>query len=188
MSFFKKITGLFSKKKDSGALIDQSIREHNQFIRRIEIDGKILSQIDQDALKIRPYLLWNGFIDIVALEELNELTIIQRPAALVFAYESEMQNGGHYQYFINRGLSQLRATIKALEELGASEQAEILRAAGEEARKHELAPETTEEFVAGALEGPFDSMDTRYYKCKPDLSIILEEYLKLYQAEFIIIK
>jgi hypothetical protein len=42
------------------------------------------------------------------------LSAEQRPAHLVFWYESEVQNGGHFQYFENRGTEHLAATIEAL--------------------------------------------------------------------------
>ena len=48
-----------------------------------------------------PYLVWNAFVDIVALTPYERLHPRQRPAHLVFWYNAEVQNGGHYQYFEN---------------------------------------------------------------------------------------
>ena len=55
-------------------------------------------------------------------EPLPDLTPEQRRAHLVFWYESEMQNGGHLQYFENRGAEHLEETVYALGLLGAKGQ------------------------------------------------------------------
>jgi hypothetical protein len=47
----------------------------------------------------------------------------QRPAHLVFWYESEVQNGGHFQYFTNRSDHHIEETIQSLNALGAHDHA-----------------------------------------------------------------
>jgi hypothetical protein len=39
---------------------------------------------------------WNGFVDLCAIEKLEDLTPIQRRAVLVFWYMAEVINGGHF--------------------------------------------------------------------------------------------
>jgi len=48
----------------------------------------------------------------------------------LFWYESEVQNGGHLQYFENCGTERLAETIAALGSLGAPCHQEVLREAG----------------------------------------------------------
>jgi hypothetical protein len=50
-----------------------------------------------------PYRVWNAYVDLLAVEDHRDLVPEQRAAYLVFWYESEVQNGGHLQYFENRG-------------------------------------------------------------------------------------
>src|SRR5215471_6272002 len=78
-----------------------------------------------------PRLLWNEFVRFLAASTPDELDRHQRPAHLAFWYESEVQNGGHQQYFWNRPVGLIDETIRALDSLGASAQAAILRLAGE---------------------------------------------------------
>ena len=48
-----------------------------------------------------PGLVWNAFVELVALTKSQDLSEEQRPAHLVFWYDSEVYNGGHLQYFEN---------------------------------------------------------------------------------------
>ena len=77
------------------------------------------------------YCVWNAFVDLLAMEEYRDLTPVQRAAHLVFWYEHEVQNGGHLQFFENRGTEHLGETIDALGLLRAVSQQQILRDAGE---------------------------------------------------------
>jgi hypothetical protein len=125
-----------------------------------------------------PYLLWNAFVNLIALEPLDELDEIQRPAALVFSYESEVQNGGHLQYFENCGSDLLQKTIDALSKLGARKQRHLLESAGRLWCSRMRAPiRTTEGYVVTALEDEFQRHDSEFHKCTPTLQACLEEYL-----------
>ena len=55
--------------------------------------------VEAGAAGREPHLIWNAFIDLIAIEDYGDLSPIQRKAHLVFWYESEVQNGGHGQYF-----------------------------------------------------------------------------------------
>src|SRR5436190_988452 len=82
-------------------------------------------------VQAEPFLVWNAFMNLLAMEQYSELAPEQRPAHLVFWYEHEVQNGGHLQYFENQGTQQLVETIEALKLLGASCQQHVLCEAGE---------------------------------------------------------
>src|SRR5437899_9848444 len=120
-------------------------------------------RLTKQEVDAQPFRVWNAYVDLLAMEDYRDLAEEQRPAHLVFWYESEVQNGGHLQYFENRGTKYLGETIEALGVLGADGHQAILR----EAADLFLGPErpriqTTEAYSAVALEGEFDSLDLRF--------------------------
>ena len=68
-------------------------------------------------------------IDLLAFSEESELTDEQIPAWHAFWYESEVQNGGHMQYFLNRGTDEASRAVDSLRRLGANEFADTLSGA-----------------------------------------------------------
>ena len=58
--------------------------------------------------------IWNAFVNLLSLSDPDELSVVQRQAQLVFWYESEVQNGGYLQYFLNRGTVEAMDAIAAL--------------------------------------------------------------------------
>jgi hypothetical protein len=146
---------------------------------------RILSKRDVDE---EPFQVWNAFIDLLAMEDYQDLTPEQRAAQLVFWYESEVQNGGHLQFFENRGTQQLDETIEALGLLGATCQQTVLREASEAwLSRSRPGIETVEKFCATALEGEFKEFDSRFHKCAPPLCTKLEEYLNNRRSSFVVI-
>ncbi len=139
-------------------------------------------------IEANPYSVWNAFVDLLAMEDYNDLSVEQRPAHLIFWYESEVQNGGHFQYFENRGTEHLTETIEALGLLGAACQQQILQEAGEIwfARSRPRI-QTAKEFCNVALEGEFNTFDSRFHACTPTLVQYLESHLKLHQSLFVVI-
>jgi hypothetical protein len=112
---------------------------------------------------------------------------------LSFWYDSEVQNGGHLQYFENKGklfrnreYLLVATTLEALKILGAKEQANILSLASEkyfsQIRKH---PQDVNEFCALELEDEFGEYDRRYYNCNPDMNSFLEKYLQQHLEAFV---
>ena len=74
----------------------------------------IRRQIGQSDLSNDPYSIWNAFVEILATEEYEELTEVQKTAQLVFLYDAEVQNGGHLQYFLNSAGQRASETVEAL--------------------------------------------------------------------------
>lgn len=131
-------------------------------------------------------VIWNKFVFTIAPAKPSELTTIQFAAALAFSYHAEIMNGGHYQYFENRGTEEIDAVILSLRVIGAEAFAEIATRAKARAAEHPPKhPETVDEFVAGALEGAFDDLDRAFYRTKPEITDVLEAYIKEHEAEFI---
>jgi len=133
-----------------------------------------------------PHLIWNTFIDLVGTEDYKDLSIIQRTAHLVFIYESEVQNGGHFQYFANGGANLLKETIDALTVLGLPCQATVLqRAASRWESRERGSVQSSEAFHARALEGEFEEFDHAYYACVPSVIESLEQHLQSHLSDYI---
>jgi len=133
-----------------------------------------------------PYLIWNAFIEVLALEDYETLSPEQRPAHLVFWYESEVMNGGHLQYFENRGTVHLEETIESLGLLGANTQQQVLREAAEVWKSGDRQPiETVEEYCESALEGEFANFDARFDASSPTLQACLEAHLKKHRSNYV---
>ena len=146
----------------------------------------IIRSLTKDEVDAEPFRVWNAYIDVLAMEDYGDLSPEQRPAHLVFWYESEVQNGGHFQYFENRGTEHLAATIEALGLLGAICQQQVLREAGEAwLRRSRPRVQTAQEFCDTALEGEFEAFDSRFHSCSPSLQQSLETYLVRHQSIFV---
>ncbi|MCP4590456.1 MAG: DMP19 family protein [bacterium] len=143
-------------------------------------------KVTRQDVEADPYVLWNEFVDLLATSDYDDLSPTQRVAHLAFLYDSEVQNGGHLQYFENRGTSQVEESIRALNHLGAQAQSDVLRAAStryESQTREEIG--SVREYVAAALEGEFDDLDQAYYACDPELATILQTFLDANEQEFI---
>lgn len=136
-----------------------------------------------------PYEKWNQFVDLLAMENYNDLTEIQKIAHLCFWYDSEVQNGGHLQYFENRGTSLVNETSLALENIGAQLQNYVLSKAVEILNTEGISSiESTEDYIEEALKGKFNAIDSEYYSCEPTIGDLLEKYLQKYEEEFILME
>jgi hypothetical protein len=132
--------------------------------------------------------IWNGFVELLALSNPEELTPEQKQAQLVFWYDSEVMNGGHLQYFLNQGPAKARDAIAALQSLSANEHARLLTEALQVwtsiSREN---PASVDEYVDLALEGEFDRFDRESWSLRP-LQEVLEECLRANQDLFVDIR
>lgn len=144
--------------------------------------------VTKKMLGDNPYEKWNQFIDLLAMEDYNDLTEIQKVAHLCFWYDSEVQNGGHLQYFMNRGTSLLNETAFCLQKLGANPQSEILSKAINIFNSYEINIDSIEDYIEEALDGKFDYIDTEYFSCEPTINDLLEQFLQNYEEKFILIE
>jgi hypothetical protein len=133
-----------------------------------------------------PLTAWNAYVNLLAVERLENLTPLQADAALMFWYDSEVQNGGHFQYFVNKGLAVAVKAVDALARQNAANQQRILAGAIEAWNsRSRQSIETVVEFCDEALNAEFKSFDCAYYACEPTIKILLQELLKNNFAEFI---
>ncbi len=140
------------------------------------------------AVDAEPYLPWNAFVDVVSLNPYSQLTPIQRAAHLIFWYESEVQNGGHFQYFENQGTTRVPETIAALRQVGAHQQAQVLTEAVAVFQSKPRSPaQDVDESVEGALEAEYEQFDERFHSCPEELQAYLERYLEAHIPDFVVV-
>lgn len=104
---------------------------------------------------------WNQFIDEVCYMEDDELTEIQRKAALCFWYDSEMNSGGHCGYFDCYPDTDPKELISAIEEIAYKEIAD--------------------NYVKALNDGEDDDWeetDAIFYQFEPSLCDCLQEYVE----------
>lgn len=120
------------------------------------------------------------------MEDYQTLTPVQRVAHLAMWYDSEVQNGGHLQYFENRGTGHLGETLAALDTIGAPCQRAVLEAAGtQRLSRRRPAIRTVREFVSRARRGENADFDARYHQCHPTTHQLLEVYLAAHFDDFV---
>ncbi len=146
----------------------------------------ILRKVSRKVVDQTPYEVWNAFIDLLAMEDYSKLDDVQRAAHLAFWYDSEVQNGGHLQYFENRGAGLLDETLDALRVVGGKCQYDVLKSASHKFLSRERTRiETVEQYVSTALEGEFDTFDIAYHVCEPSVQKLLDAYLCRHRDHFV---
>ena len=126
-------------------------------------------------------------VDLCAMEPLEACTPVQRQAALVFWYQAEVNNGGHFQYFINSAGAHRMEALQALRQLGAQKAAEllslaILTVAGSE----QSSPRSLEEYAEQEADSGLRSLDSEYYEsADAEVQAALLSYLKTHEKEFV---
>lgn len=131
-------------------------------------------KLSRKEVEAAPHLVWNAFVGLAIDSDYEELTPVQRVAHLAMWYDSEVQNGGHLQYFENHGTEHLQETLAALSTVGAHCQRGVLAEAGHQRLSRQRAPiRSVEEYVGRAHEGEYGEYDRRYYECEPVLCVDL---------------
>lgn len=158
----------------------------------------VIRRLSRADVERRPELVWNAFIDILSAEDYDDLSPGQTIPHLVFWYDAEVQNGGHGQYFDNRGLSKVGETVEALRTMDLGCQADVLTAALER-RRASTRSQSDAPPASGSLRrivkwllatkskavGFSDPNDAAYHRCSPTIVDALERYLAAHEAEFV---
>lgn len=127
-------------------------------------------------------------VDLCAMEPLEACTPVQRQAALVFWYQVEVNNGGHFQYFTNSAGAHRMEALQALRQLGAQKAAEVLSLAiltvtGSEQSR----PRSLEEYAEQEADSSLREIDSEYYKsADAEVQDALLCYLKTHEQEFVL--
>lgn len=138
-------------------------------------------------VKAEPWSKWNAFVDLLALEELENLSPLQQNVSAIFLYNDEVENGGHLQYFLNQGIEHARITLEALKTFNHNA-AIILQHALSKLDQVDLSTiEDVDDYVEMALDDHFDDYDQQHCNLKPDLVELIREILEKHEDEFLII-
>ncbi len=122
--------------------------------------------------------IWNAFVDRMVGDPPGPSSP-EHGLYHVFWYMSEVNNGGHLQYFHNRGTDFVPETVTALRELGCKDLAVVLSEAVEAWEVAERRPaQTPEEYVETALEGEFASFDSTFQELEPEFMERLEAVIQ----------
>ena len=102
-------------------------------------------------------------IELISNENENDLTPIQKIAQQAFIYDSELQNGGHLQYFENQFQINYSEVIKSLKITGALKQSEILQIATRQflGKQREKIIDK-QEFIEAAIDEEYKQFDDEY--------------------------
>jgi hypothetical protein len=129
---------------------------------------------------------WNAMNDICALSDIGDLTPVQRVAHLAYWYMSEVENGGNYQYFVNKVEFDHDEVVRALAQVGAWGQSTILGEALKKVRESTLGiPQTVEQYLEGEDAADLSEYDSAFARCTPSVFDCLQAYLDKYEADFI---
>ncbi len=129
---------------------------------------------------------WNAMNDICALSNIKDLTPVQRVAHLAYWYMSEVENGGHYQYFLNQAVCDHDEVIRVLADIGAKEQVAILDDALKAVRASPLGkPQTVEEYLDAEAAADLSTYDRAFANCKQTIFECLQAFLDKHEKDFI---
>jgi hypothetical protein len=108
------------------------------------------------AAEKQPHLVWNAFIDLIAVEKYEDLST-------------------------THGIERLRETISALHELGLPCHGRVLERV---AQAFAAAPQGAAwEIVLG--DDAIEQLDTAFHACRPDVDWGLKRHLGLHQEEYV---
>lgn len=145
--------------------------------------------LSQSDVQFHPEMVWNAYVDLLSTEDPRELSVIQRPAQIVFWYERDVQKGGHKQYFQRHGPGSLEPTLEALGLLGAKEQQQILKeAAAAQLRRETAVPTTLEQYIEWVDSINLAGFDARFRGCSSGLTKHLQAYLNNHLSSFVVVR
>lgn len=146
----------------------------------------IKRKISKELIGKERGLIWNAYVDLVCMEEYEDLTEIQQIGKALFWYENEVMNGGHLQFFLNRGIEELDLTIKALKFVGHNEFIQLLEDAKAIYTKLDFSNIVDKEtYIEMALEDHFDKCDEKFYQIDLSLYALQLGFLLDFQQEFV---
>lgn len=143
-------------------------------------------KISKDLIGKEFGLIWNAYVEFVVYEEYEDLNEIQKVGKALFWYESEVMNGGHMQFFLNKGIEEVEETVKALKFVAYNEYLPLLEKALEIYNGLDYSKvEDPESYAEMALEGHFDYCDEQFYQITRSIEAIQLMFLLDFQQEFI---
>jgi len=107
---------------------------------------------------------WNRFV-LRAIEEAPQIEA-EKPLYALFWYQTEVNNGGHLQYFLNvTEPGEWHIAVDAARSIGQDEvAANLAQSVALWESVDRTAPNSTEQFVDAALEDEFGHFDRKFYE------------------------
>ena len=165
----------YSRNPDSNteSLLSKLRNSKNEKVAEAAADGlAILSGVTDPSTFVFEQLDTHGW---------DGLTAQQRNYYSVLAYNGEVNNGGHSQYFVNSSGDKHAAAISGLRAIGATERAAILSQAlqlfgdngpsTDNGTRHEQLAAFSER-----QDSRLDSLDSQYYECDENIDVLLSSY------------
>lgn len=130
--------------------------------------------------------LWNALVDFAFFLPYEDLSQTQRVLHLIMLYNSEVHNGGHGQYFANEGMDHLEELLRALEQVGAHQQQDILKAASATTMpKRAGGIRGILGYVSYARQNEKYDYDQEYFSCRPPADELAVGFAKANLDEFV---
>lgn len=122
-------------------------------------------------------------------EDFGAQSMPQKGFSAIWAVESEVNNGGFSQYFLNLSCETAGFVVQALETIGAPQTADICRRAIGSAFPEGLpsnpqAISTAASDFSDEIEGKLDALDREFYQYPNDLTGLLFAYVSKHPEEF----
>jgi hypothetical protein len=119
----------------------------------------------------------------------DKLSDPERVFVAIWSLEAEVNNGGFDQYFFNSAGDLAEHTPAALEAIGASHTAEIVRQANRLFGRGGPSPERNKrqkqlESLPATASNEFDRLDEAFYEYEDDLETMLKAYTRKHKKEF----
>lgn len=154
---------------------------------QLDIDAKFIA--DHDASDVLDPVWWSGDIyDSVEDYDrcLAPFTHEQRILYAVLWYQSEVDNGGHSQFFGNSTGIVYPDAVSGMRELNLPEGVEILNEAGRRMGGAPARDRTERERQLDQSHAEFDDLDTRFYDLdkKVNLGAVMTEYVRSHPGAF----
>ncbi len=133
--------------------------------------------------------VWNGFVNftIVIDNHRERLTPNQRRAYLVFAFDSSMQNSGHFSALHQVRDDELPELAEAYEWFGGSAHAQVLRKTIALLNEYSLTTEAVSNYeIPDEFGEKIEALDMEYYQADtPAIQKRIEQYVTAHAEEFV---
>ncbi len=118
----------------------------------------------------------------------DQLSFPERVFGLIWELESEVNNGGFYQYFWNSSEALAPDSVEALEAIGADATAALARRALSLAGQAILWRDDTVrragmDRLSVEAKDKLSELDQAYYACPDDLTLLLYRYVSIHKGE-----
>ena len=123
-------------------------------------------------------------------EDLKAFTVQQRYVFAIQCYVTEVNNGGHYQFYSNSAGIVWEDALKGFEAIGALKNAKIVkesaaRMGGKPSKNRDERNEQLEQSSGDDGDcGLFEELDTLYYESESDMYELLNAYIKANAKDF----